>query len=298
MKVNLSKLIGGFVLSEPILYQLFQAAHQRFKSSISSVTTGSSDPLYLPILSPMESVLMNDLPRLVAVVVPTTTGTETLIAGGVSGFSESRTGETICKISWKLFRAAKETSLFLLSAADWMWSRRTSQACEKSPIKNRKIKKKINLVLACYFTHHPIPFLKGCSCTCSSNTEKFHEVTGQFQCLSKHINLVVTKENEFNRQIHKYEDCNNKSVYAKIIQYIISQTGKKRKFSLFRIVKKDVLMHSRCLLISKSVQHSLGIKGQIYGHVMHFIRNFKILWPLSCRGRFHFCSSRFLLTFH
>lgn len=120
MKVNLSQVIGGLVLSEPILYQLFQAAHQRFKSSISSVTTGGSDPLYLPILSPMESVLMNDLPRLVAVVVPTTTGTETLIAGGVSGFSESRTGETICKISWKLFRAAKETSLFLLSAADWM----------------------------------------------------------------------------------------------------------------------------------------------------------------------------------
>lgn len=119
MKVNLSQVIGGLVLSDPILYQLFQAAHQRFKSSISSIT-GGSDPLYLPILSPMESVLMNDLPRLVAVVVPTTKGTETLMAGGVSGFSESRTGETICRISWKLFRAAKETSLFLLSAADWM----------------------------------------------------------------------------------------------------------------------------------------------------------------------------------
>lgn len=119
MKVNLSQVIGGLVLSDPILYQLFQAAHQRFKSSISSVITGGSDPLYLPILSPMESVLMNDLPRLVA-VVPTTKGTETLMAGGVSGFSESRTGETICRISWKLFRAAKETSLFLLSAADWM----------------------------------------------------------------------------------------------------------------------------------------------------------------------------------
>lgn len=120
-------------------------------------------------------------------------------------------------------------------------------------LKTEEKKKKINLVLACYFTHHPIPFLKGCSCTCSSNAEKFHEVTGQLQCLSTYINLVVTKENECNRQIHKYEDCNNKSVYAKIIQYIISQTGKKHKFSLFRIVKKDVLMHSRCLLISKSV---------------------------------------------
>lgn len=169
MKVNLSQVIGGLVLSEPILYQLFQAAHHRSKSSISSVITGGSDPVYLPILSPMESVLKKDLPRLVAVVVPTTTGTDTFIAGGVSGFSASRTGETICKISWKLFRAAKETSLFLLSAADWMWSRRTSQACEKSPIwKKTKGREKKKNQLGTGFL---LPFtctllLKDCSCTC------------------------------------------------------------------------------------------------------------------------------------
>lgn len=137
MKVSLSNVVGGLVLSDPILYQVFHAAHQRFKSSSSSVTTGGSELLYLPSLSPMESVLTNGLFRLGPDIGPKRTGTGALTAGGVSGLSESLAGDTICKISWKLFSAARDTSLFLLSAADCIWSRRTSHALEKSPIWGR-----------------------------------------------------------------------------------------------------------------------------------------------------------------
>lgn len=129
-----SRRLGAF---RSILYQVFHTAHQRFKSSSSSVTTGGSELLYLPSLSPMESVLTNGLFRLGPGIGPKRTGTGTLTAGGVSGLSESLAGDTICKISWKLFSAARDASLFLLSAADCIWSRRTSHALEKSPIWGR-----------------------------------------------------------------------------------------------------------------------------------------------------------------
>lgn len=140
MKVSLSKVTGGLVLSDPILYQVFHAAHHRFKSSSSSVTVGGSELPYLPSLSPMESVLTNGRLRPGPDMGPKRTGTGTLTAGGVSGLSESLTGDTICKISWKLFSAARDTSLFLLSAADCIWSRRTSHALEKSPTLGKKKK--------------------------------------------------------------------------------------------------------------------------------------------------------------
>lgn len=129
--------VGGLVLSVPIRYHVFHADHHSAESSKADSSPGggacSSAPLYRVNRSSSESERTRGLPGPDADSGSMSTGGTPIAASASPALSESLTGVTIWRISWKLFRAARETSLFLLRAADWIWFNSTSQASKKSP---------------------------------------------------------------------------------------------------------------------------------------------------------------------
>lgn len=134
--------LGGLVLSIPVRYHVFHADHHNAESSKADSSPGggacSSAPLYRVSRSTRESERTRGLPGPEAERGSMSTGRTPMAARASADLSESLKGVTICRISWKLFRAARETSLFLLRAADWMWSSRISHALKKSPTDTQK----------------------------------------------------------------------------------------------------------------------------------------------------------------